>query len=129
MGSTVTRASVLLPRLPDRGDGRTLGFLDQAQRPGRQLALVNSPRPVARAAVLKRAAEVVTRDGTFADVPPDPSVSLELLDGTGEAEGVLIVHSSDGTSVVLTEIVFDLEPPKSALARAALRLAGFWPGP
>ena len=88
-----------------------------------------SLRVFAPPAVLSKARAVVDVDGTFADVPKDPSFSLELLDGTGEAEAALIVHSADGTSVVLTEVVFDLEPPKSMLARAAMRLAGFGPGP
>lgn len=86
-------------------------------------------RVFAPPAVLKKASEVVKVDGTFADAPLDPSASLELLDGTGEAEAALLVHSNDGLSVVLTEVVFDLEPPKSALLRAALKLTGFGPGP
>ena len=79
--------------------------------------------------VLAKARAVVNVDGSYADVPRDPAVTLELLDGTGEMEGALFVRSQDGTSVVLTEVVFDLEPPKSALGRAALKFAGFGPGP
>ncbi len=79
--------------------------------------------------VLKKAREVVTVDGTYAEAPLDASASLELLDGTGAAEGALLVRSSDGTSVVLTEVVFDLEPPKNALLRAVVNLTGFGPGP
>lgn len=86
-------------------------------------------RVFAPPAVLKKASEVVNVDGTFGEAPLDGSASLELLDGTGEAEAALLVHSNDGVSVVLTEIVFDLEPPKSALLRAALKLGGFGPGP
>ena len=79
--------------------------------------------------VMAKARAVVSVDGAYADLAHDSTVSLELLAGTGEMEGALLVHSSDGTSVVLTEVVFDLEPPKSALGRAALKLAGFGPGP
>ncbi|HEY3667820.1 MAG TPA: hypothetical protein VGL19_17580 [Polyangiaceae bacterium] len=79
--------------------------------------------------VLAKARAVVHVDGTYAEMPPDPAIRLELLDGTGEMEGALLVRSSDGTSVVLTEVVFDLEPPRSALGRAALKLVGFGPGP
>ena len=86
-------------------------------------------RVFAPPAVLKKAREVVKVDGTLADVPLDARTSLELLDGTGEAEFALIVDSNDGLSVVLTEVVFDLEPPKSALLRAAIKLTGFGPGP
>jgi hypothetical protein len=80
-------------------------------------------------AVIDKARAVVDVDGTYADAPVDPGLRLEVLDGTGQSEGAMIVQSSDGTSVVLNEIVFDLEPPKSALGRAALKLVGFGPGP
>lgn len=86
-------------------------------------------RVFAPPAVMHKASEVVKVDGSFAEAPLDDSASLELLAGTGEAEAALIVHSSDGASVVLTEVVFDLEPPKSALLRAAISLTGFGPGP
>ena len=86
-------------------------------------------RVFAPPAVLRKAREVVNVDGTFADAPLDASASLELVDGTGDAEAALLVHSNDGLSVVLTEVVFDLEPPKSALLRAALKFTGFGPGP
>ena len=86
-------------------------------------------RVFAPPAVLKKAREVVTVDGTFAEAPLDASASLELLAGTGEAEAALIVRSTDGTSVVLTEVVFDLELPKSVLLRTAIKLTGFGPGP
>lgn len=79
-------------------------------------------------AILAKARQVVRVDGTYADMPADPALSLELLDGTGEGEGALIVHSADGATVVLNEVVFDLDPPKSKVGRAALRLVGFGPG-
>src|SRR4051812_20139339 len=86
-------------------------------------------RVFAPPAVLKQARAVVHVDGTFAEAPLDGSARLELLDGTNEAEAALIVQSNDGVSVVLTEVVFDLEPPRSALLRAAIKLTGFGPGP
>jgi hypothetical protein len=79
-------------------------------------------------AVLDKARAVVSVDGTYSDLPPDAALRLEVLGGTGGAEGALIVQSADGASVVLNEVVFDLEPPKSAVGRAALRLVGFGPG-
>ncbi|MEI9936108.1 MAG: hypothetical protein WDO69_02675 [Pseudomonadota bacterium] len=86
-------------------------------------------RVFAPPAVVKKASEVIRVNGTFAEAPLDASASLELLAGTAEAEAALIVRSNDGVSVVLTEVVFDLEPPKSALLRVALGLTGFGPGP
>jgi hypothetical protein len=88
-----------------------------------------SLRVLATPAVLDKARAVVSVAGTYADMPADPALRLEVLAGTGGAEGALIVHSADGASVVLNEVVFDLEPPKSALGRAALQLVGFGPGP
>jgi len=86
-------------------------------------------RVFAPPAVRAKASEVVNVDGTFAEALLDDSASLELLAGTGEAEAALLVRSTDGVSVVLTEVIFDLPPPKSAVLRAALKLAGFGPGP
>ena len=88
-----------------------------------------SLRVYAPPAVMSKAREVVPVDGTLADAALDASTSLPLLDGTGESEVALTVRSSDGTSIVVTEVIFDLEPPKSALGRAAIKLAGFGPGP
>jgi hypothetical protein len=88
-----------------------------------------SLRVYAPPAVMSKAREVVAVDGTLADASLDESTSLPLLDGTGESEVALTVHSSDGTSIVVTEVIFDLEPPKSALGRAAIKLAGFGHGP
>ena len=79
-------------------------------------------------AIMAKARAVVSVDGTYADMPGDPALRVELLDGTAEGEGALIVHSADGASVVLNEVVFDLDPPKSAVGRAALKLVGFGPG-
>ncbi len=88
-----------------------------------------SLRVYAPPGALAKARAVVEVSGTYADVPADPAFSLELLDGTAQAEGALLVHSNDGTSVILNEVVFDLEPPRSALARAAVKFLGFGPGP
>jgi hypothetical protein len=79
-------------------------------------------------AIMAKARAVVSVNGTYEDMPSDPALSLELLAGTGGGEGTLIVHSADGVTVVLNEVVFDLEPPKSVVARAAVRLVGFGPG-
>ena len=83
-----------------------------------------SLRVFAPPGVMAKAQAVVHVDGTYSDVPSDPALTLELLDGTGEMEGAMLVRSSDGTSVVLTEVVFDLEPPRArSLARRSSSLA------
>ncbi len=58
-------------------------------------------RVFAPPAVMSKASAVVNVDGTFAQAPLDGSASLELLDGTAEAEGALLVRSRDGVTVVL----------------------------
>jgi hypothetical protein len=111
-----TPAFLLIPHVRHR--------LDAARYKARYPSL----RVLVPPAVRKRASAVVHVDGTYTDMPPDPVLELQVLDGVGDAEGALIVESSDGASVVLNEVVFDLDPPKSAVGRAALKLVGFGPG-
>ncbi|HEY2515770.1 MAG TPA: hypothetical protein VGI39_33100 [Polyangiaceae bacterium] len=56
----------------------------------------------------KKVEEKVKLDGTLEDYPADPAVKLEYLHGIAEQEGAMIVHSTDGTSVVLTDAIFNL---------------------
>lgn len=56
----------------------------------------------------KKVEEVVRVDGTYADLPADPHVSLEVLDGVGEAEGVMTVKDEGGASLVLNDAVFNM---------------------
>lgn len=58
-----------------------------------------------------KVAEVVAVDGSyddFASLAGDASVSLAHLDGTGELEGYVEVHSGDATSVVLNDAIFNM---------------------
>ena len=59
-----------------------------------------------------KVAEVVAVDGTYADYPADAVVSLETLAGVGEAEGVMIVRESAGTTVVFNDAVFNMPHAK-----------------
>lgn len=52
--------------------------------------------------------KVVPVSGTYEDFAPDSSVELVILDGTAECEGAMIVRAADGTSVVLTDTVFNM---------------------
>lgn len=56
----------------------------------------------------KKVAEVVAVDGSYADFPIDRTVSFETLDGVGEQEGVMIVRSPDGVTLVFNDAVFNM---------------------
>lgn len=59
-------------------------------------------------AARKKVNELVPVDGGYADFPPDPRVTLELLDGTAEQEGVLIVRDEAGTTLVFNDCIFNM---------------------
>jgi hypothetical protein len=52
--------------------------------------------------------QVVPVTGGYEDEPADPAVTLETLDGTGDAEGAMIVRDAAGASLVLNDIVFNM---------------------
>lgn len=56
----------------------------------------------------KKVAEVVGVAGNYSDFGADASVSFETLDGTNEAEGVMIVRSNDGVTLVFNDAVFNM---------------------
>jgi hypothetical protein len=78
---------------------------------------------------LAKAREVVAVDGTYEDYPSDRDVTLEMLHGMNDSEGAMLVRSSDGLTVVLNEVVFDLGERESLAMRLALRAFGLGPGP
>jgi hypothetical protein len=52
--------------------------------------------------------KVVDVAGSYADFPADDGIALETLDGTGEREGVMIVKSSDGVTLVFNDAIFNM---------------------
>lgn len=52
--------------------------------------------------------QVVPVDDTYEHFSADENVRLETLQGVKEQEGVMLVHSSDGTTVVFNDAVFNL---------------------
>lgn len=74
-------------------------------------------------------AQVVPVDGTYEDFPPFQSLKLETLAGVGEAEGVLLAHSSDGTTVVLNDAMFNMDRKNDPLGFFFTTLLGSAPGP
>jgi hypothetical protein len=65
-------------------------------------------------------AEVVPDVGLYAELPPDPAVSLGLLDGVAEAEGYLRVEDESGVTLVLNDAVFNM-PHQPGLGGLVLR--------
>lgn len=86
--------------------------------------VVLAPKPVQA-----KAREVVAVDGAYEDFPADDAVTLRILRGVKEAEGVMLVRSDDGVSVILNEVVFDLAPRTSLLANLAMLALRMGPGP
>jgi hypothetical protein len=73
--------------------------------------------------------EVVSVDGAYEDYPHDDAVRLEPLAGVRDAEGVLLVRSSDGVTVVLTDAVFHMDRKRDVLGFLFTTLMGSAPGP
>lgn len=73
--------------------------------------------------------EVIAVDGNFEDFPKEASVQLEALQGVGDIEGVMLVRSSDGLSLVLTDAVFNMDRKRDPLGFLFTTLLGSAPGP
>ena len=69
-------------------------------------------RVLCPAGATKKVAEVVAVDGNYADFPVAPAVAFETLDGVGEQEGVMIVRSPDGVTLVFNDAVFNMPDVK-----------------
>ena len=73
--------------------------------------------------------EVVPVDGTYEDFTGDDTVRLETLKGVAEEEGVMLVRSSDGMTVVLNDVVFNMDRKKDPLGWFFTTVLGSAPGP
>lgn len=76
-----------------------------------------------------RVEEVVAVDGTYEDFPSDGTVRLETLKGVADAEGAMIVRSPDGTTVVLNDVMFNMDRKRDPLGFFFTTLLGSAPGP
>ena len=86
-------------------------------------------RVFAPAGARAKVESVLPVDGTYADFPADEAARVEHLGGVREAEGALVVTSNDGTTVVVNDAVFNMDPPLSTLARVAMRVMNNVGGP
>ena len=73
--------------------------------------------------------EVMPVDGTYEDFPEDTSVALQMIPGIGEKEGAMIVRSSDGVTVVLNDVVMNMDRKRDPLGYLFTTLMGSAPGP
>jgi hypothetical protein len=74
-------------------------------------------------------AKVVTVDGTYDDYVDDGTIRFEHLDGVNATEGAMIVRSPDGVSVVLNDVVMNMDRKKDLLGFVFTTLMGSAPGP
>lgn len=77
----------------------------------------------------KHIEEVIRVDGTYRDYADDGVVRFEILDGVDEAEGALIVRSEDGLTVVLNDVVMNMDKKKDLLGYLFTTVLGSAPGP
>jgi hypothetical protein len=68
-------------------------------------------------------------DGTYEDFPEDTSVALQMIPGVNEKEGAMIVRSSDGVTVVLNDVVMNMDRKRDPLGFIFTTLMGSAPGP
>jgi hypothetical protein len=73
--------------------------------------------------------QVVGVDLTYEQFPKDETVRFETLRGVGDAEGAMIVRSSDGVTVVLNDAVFNMDTKRDPLGWFFTTLLGSAPGP
>ena len=76
-----------------------------------------------------RVRQLVAVDGSYEDFPATDGVRLETLQGVNNVEGAMIVESADGVSVVLNDVVFNMDKKRDLLGYLFTTLLGSAPGP
>lgn len=76
-----------------------------------------------------RVEEAVPVYGTYEDFPSDETVRFETLHGVADAEGAMIVRSADGETVVLNDVMFNMDRKRDPLGFFFTTLLGSAPGP
>ena len=77
----------------------------------------------------KAIADKMPIDGTYEDFPADDAVRLEMLHGVKQQEGVMIVKSADGTTLVFNDAVFNMDRKRDPFGFLFTSLLGSAPGP
>jgi hypothetical protein len=86
-------------------------------------------RVYAPSASVAKVAEVVAVDGKYEDFPSDEVVALRSVPGTGGREGAMFVRSAEGLSVVLNDVVMNMDRKRDVLGFLFTSLLGSAPGP
>lgn len=73
--------------------------------------------------------EVVTVDAVYEDFPEDETLRFEPLHGIDDVEGAMFVQSPDGVTIVLSDIVFNMDRKRDPLGFFFTTLLGSAPGP
>jgi hypothetical protein len=84
---------------------------------------------IAPSGARKAVEAVIPVDFTFDDAPSLPGVRFERLNGVADAEGVMMVESPDGVSVVLNDAVFNMDRKRDPLGFFFTTVLGSAPGP
>ena len=77
----------------------------------------------------KKIEKLVRVDGTYADVPRGDRVRFEVLDGVGELEGAMIVDEDEETTLVLTDVLFNMPHQRGVSGFVLRRLTQSSGGP
>jgi hypothetical protein len=77
----------------------------------------------------ERIEQVVHVAGTYRDYADDGVVRFEMLDGVDSAEGAMIVRSPDGVTVVLNDVVMNMDKKTDLLGYLFTTALGSAPGP
>jgi hypothetical protein len=67
--------------------------------------------------------------GGYEAFPSDDEVRLQTLHGLADGEGAMLVHSQDGTTVVLNDAVYNMDRKRDWLGLLFTTLMGSAPGP
>lgn len=73
--------------------------------------------------------DVLAVDATLDEYPADDAVRMAPLPGVKDAEGVMLVTSPDGLTVIVTDCVFNMPRPPTLVGKLFTAVLGSAPGP
>lgn len=77
----------------------------------------------------RKVEEVASVSGTYDDYQNDGNIRFETLAGVADAEGAMLVRSSDGVTVVLNDVVMNMDKKQDLLGYLFTTAMGSAPGP
>jgi len=77
----------------------------------------------------KKIEEVISAEGTYEEFPKGGATELTALPGVNDTEGVMLVHSNDGVTVVLNDVVMNMDRKQDILGFLFTTVLGSAPGP